>query len=53
MKIQFHIKTSTKKNKNYRQTGLYRINLIAANTDAKEIKYALSHPASQGGTFSY
>lgn len=43
MKIQFHIKTATKKKKkkNYIQTGLYRINLITANTDAKEIKTSM------------
>lgn len=28
-------------NKNYIQTGLYRINLITANTDAKEIKTSM------------
>lgn len=29
------------KKKNYIQTGLYRINLITANTDAKEIKTSM------------
>lgn len=29
------------KKKNYIQTGLYRISLIAANTDAKEIKTSI------------
>lgn len=33
-------KDSNKK-KNYIQTGLYRINLITANTDAKEIKTSM------------
>lgn len=41
VKIQFHIKTATKKKENYIQTGLYRINLITANTDAKEIKTSM------------
>lgn len=31
----------SKKKKNYIQTGLYRINLITANTDAKEIKTSM------------
>lgn len=33
--------SNKKKKKNYIQTGLYRINLITANTDAKEIKTSM------------
>lgn len=35
------LKKTNKKKKHYTQTGLYRINLIAANTDAKEIKTSI------------